>query len=148
MGISWYSSFLDNGTLLSSAMSLPFINPAPYGDDLPQGPPRSSSGFADERPLAQGPPSHSRGYDYYGPGSNYVSNTPGPNLHSTHMPGHHTSGSSMAPRPHSHANYNNSPPRATNLPHPYSQIVPPAQGYFHGNRKPKYESQAPMHQKQ
>uniref|UniRef100_A0A803MQ71 KH domain-containing protein n=2 Tax=Chenopodium quinoa TaxID=63459 RepID=A0A803MQ71_CHEQI len=123
--------------------------PQPYGNYPPQGPPRSGFGSWEQRPPAQGPPSHSGGYDYYGQGG-HGANAPASAPHSTHMPGHHASGPpSMAP-PHSQANYNYPQPRGAEYAHPtpYSQTAPPAQSYGHGYGEPKYDAQAPMQQQQ
>ncbi|KAL2929371.1 Far upstream element-binding protein 3 [Bienertia sinuspersici] len=122
--------------------------PQPYGNYPPQGPPRSGFGSWEHRPPTQGPPSHSGGYDYYGQGGGHVGNAPVSAPHSSHMPGHHASGPSMAP--HSQANYNYAQPRGPDYAHPtpYSQNAPPAQSYGHGYGEPKYDTQAPMQQQQ
>lgn len=121
--------------------------PQHYGNFPPQGPPRSGFGAWEQRPPAQGPPSHGGGYDYYGQGGGHAANAPISAPHSTHMPGHHASGPSMAP-PHSQANYNYAQPRGADYAHPapYSQTAPPAQSYGHGYGEPKYDTQAPMQQ--
>ncbi|CAO2841439.1 unnamed protein product [Amaranthus hypochondriacus] len=121
--------------------------PQPYGNYPPQGPPRSGFGSWEHRPPSQGQPSHSGGYDYYGQGGGHAASAPGSNSHSTHMPGYHTSGPSMAPPPHSQANYNYVQPRGADYaPNPYSQTAPPAQGYGHGYGEPKYDAQVAMQQ--
>lgn len=124
--------------------------PQHYGNYPPQGPPRSGYGSWDQRPPAQGPPSHSGGYEYYGQGGGHAANAPVSAPHSAHMPGHHASGPSMAPPPHSQANYNYAQPRSADYTHPtpYSQAAPPAQSYGHGYGEPKYDTQAQMQQQQ
>lgn len=122
--------------------------PQSYGNYPPQGPSRSGFGSWEHRPPAQGPSSHSGGYDYYGQGGGHVANAPVSTPHSTHMPGHHSSGPSMAPPPHSQANYNYTQPRGADYAHPtpYSQTAPPTQSYGQGYGEPKYDTQAPMQQ--
>ncbi|KAL2929362.1 Far upstream element-binding protein 3 [Bienertia sinuspersici] len=138
-------------TIISEGLTLLKISstpPQPYGNYPPQGPPRSGFGSWEHRPPTQGPPSHSGGYDYYGQGGGHVGNAPVSAPHSSHMPGHHASGPSMAP--HSQANYNYAQPRGPDYAHPtpYSQNAPPVQSYGHGYGEPKYDTQAPMQQQQ